>query len=514
MAVFISQQCLCNFCSRQAIKYVNYSRIFKNNSDRKLHVSSYFSTGRQAKRSWESVVGLEIHAQINSEAKMFSGAGTQFTAAPNTQVSLFDAALPGTLPVLNRRCVEAGVLTALALNCTVHKVSMFDRKHYFYADLPAGYQITQQRMPLATNGFLSFVVFNPVVHKRPYKKTVGLLQLQLEQDSGKSLHDVDEGRTLIDLNRAGVPLMELVFEATLKDGEEAAALVKELQLIFKRLGTCTSKMEEGALRVDANVSVNQPGEPWGTRTEVKNINSVRCVAKAVDFEIKRQIGELEAGFKIINETRMFDAQAKQTVPMRDKEVFQDYRYMPEPNLPPLRLSDSKDGKSTHLVSITDLQDNLCELPGQARQRLIESYGISLQQAMVIVSETGLEEFYCAVLNDRKRNVKIATNFILSEVMSQLNDKGLTFGESPVSPQKIGDLLDMLESKFISLATAQDVLKHLFEDHAKSPQEVKQFKKGKERALNPLLAEVRVSSLNRADMAKAKKIIIKLLKERN
>ncbi|XP_022235535.1 glutamyl-tRNA(Gln) amidotransferase subunit B, mitochondrial-like [Limulus polyphemus] len=309
MALSLGQQFLCSFCGKHVIKNVNYSRIFKSISERKLHDSSNLSSGlRRAKGSWESVVGLEIHAQINSEAKLFSGAGTQYAAAPNTQVSLFDVALPGTLPVLNRRCVEAGVLTALALNCTVHKISMFDRKHYFYADLPAGYQITQQRMPLATNGSLSFVVFNPAVHKRPYKKTVGLIQLQLEQDSGKSLHD--EGQTLIDLNRAGVPLMELVFEATLKDGEEAAALVKELQLIFKRLGTCTSKMEEGALRVDANISVNQTGEPWGTRTEVKNINSVRCVAKAVDFEIKRQIGELEAGFEILNETRMFDAQAK------------------------------------------------------------------------------------------------------------------------------------------------------------------------------------------------------------
>ncbi|GLH00227.1 Glutamyl-tRNA(Gln) amidotransferase subunit B, mitochondrial [Gryllus bimaculatus] len=340
---------------------------------------------------WQSVVGLEIHAQISSRSKLFSGASTNFGSPVNCNVSFFDAATPGTLPVLNRSCVEAAVLTALALSCKINAVSLFDRKHYFYADLPAGYQITQQRAPIAEDGKLQFQVYTPSIHKKPYLKSSRIKQLQLEQDSGKSLHDSTEKRSLVDLNRAGVPLMELVFEPDLEDGEEAAALVKELCLILLRLNTCSCKMEEGALRVDANVSVHQPSEPLGTRTEIKNIGSIRGVANAIQFEIQRQINILNKGGVVINETRSWDPVYKQTLPMRDKEEKQDYRYMPEPNLPPLRLLIEgqlipKDAKN--LVNVRELQNRIPELPEETRRKLIKQYGLSSESAiqLVIVEE--------------------------------------------------------------------------------------------------------------------------------
>ncbi|XP_045522791.1 glutamyl-tRNA(Gln) amidotransferase subunit B, mitochondrial isoform X6 [Pieris brassicae] len=279
----------------------------------------------QIAKKWQSVVGLEVHAQLNTESKLFSGAQNTFGGLVNNCVSLFDAAIPGTLPVLNRKCVELGVLAALAFSCRVNEVSTFDRKHYFYADLPAGYQITQQRAPLANDGVINFQVYTPGVHKKPYNKSSMIKQIQLEQDSGKSLHDIELKQSLVDLNRAGAPLIEIVFEPDLEDGEEAAALVKELVLIVQRLGVCSGRMEEGALRVDANVSIRREGDPLSTRTEIKNIGSVRGVASAVRYEIDRQQSVLENGGNIINETRMWDAAAKVTVPMRDKEVVQDYR---------------------------------------------------------------------------------------------------------------------------------------------------------------------------------------------
>ncbi|KFP54922.1 hypothetical protein N323_02221, partial [Cathartes aura] len=289
---------------------------------------------------WVPVVGLEIHAQISSKSKLFSGSQVQFAAPPNSLVSFFDASLPGTLPVLNRRCVEAAVMTGLALNCSINKKSLFDRKHYFYADLPAGYQITQQRVPIAVNGSLSYSRCVDNKMSQMVTKTVRIKQIQLEQDSGKSLHDDTRSQTLVDLNRADqklllkisclfqkkVGLMEVVMEPDMCCGEEAAAAVRELQLILQTLGSSQAVMAEGQLRVDANVSVHRPGEPYGVRTEVKNINSVRFLAKAVDYEIQRQIEELENGGKILNETRAFDSKLGCTVPMRDKEGEQDYRY--------------------------------------------------------------------------------------------------------------------------------------------------------------------------------------------
>ncbi|KAL8608436.1 hypothetical protein ACOMHN_002669 [Nucella lapillus] len=341
------------------------------------------------KSDWQSRVGLEVHAQITSRSKLFSGAATRYGAPVNTQVAAFDAALPGTLPVLNQACVEAGLLTAVALGCTVNAVSAFDRKHYFYADMPAGYQITQQRQPLAQGGQLDFVYVRCREGEKvtAETRTCRLIQLQLEQDSGKSLHDFHSRRSLIDLNRAGIGLMELVTHPDLIGGEDAACFVRELQLLLKALGTCNGKMQEGSLRVDANISVNKPGEPWGVRTEVKNINSVRNVSKAIDYEILRQIDILENGGQVENETRGFDAETSETVQMRDKEKLLDYRFMPEPNLPPLRVySRSQAGAqpaSTRGVVLEDIAERLPELPGEVRARLQQEHGLSPTAASLL-----------------------------------------------------------------------------------------------------------------------------------
>lgn len=343
-----------------------------------------FSTKPEVKTSeYKSVIGLEIHAQISSESKLFSGAKNTFASEINSCVSLLDAAIPGCLPVLNKRCVEAGVKTALALNCAINEISMFDRKHYFYSDLPMGYQITQQRAPLAGKGCLSFPVLTPAKNSKPYYKTVRIHQIQLEQDSGKSLHDDELKISLIDLNRAGVPLMELVFEPDLEDGEEAAALVKELILIFNSIETCSCKMEEGALRVDANVSIHKEGEPLGIRTEIKNIGSVRGVAQAIAYEIERQTIVKNNGGIIINETRQWDAISKTTIPMRDKEVVQDYRYMPEPNLLPLHLNMNSNESDEH-VNVKSLEKSLPILPQSLRDELINKYKLSETTAIIIV----------------------------------------------------------------------------------------------------------------------------------
>ncbi|XP_063776627.1 glutamyl-tRNA(Gln) amidotransferase subunit B, mitochondrial isoform X3 [Pseudophryne corroboree] len=337
---------------------------------------------------WESVVGLEVHAQINSISKLFSSSQVKFAAPPNSTVSFFDASLPGTLPTINKRCVEAAVMTSHALHCAINKKSLFDRKHYFYADLPAGYQITQQRLPIAVNGLLTYRYQVGTKWNQMVTKCVRIKQVQLEQDSGKSLHDDSRRQTLIDLNRAGIGLMEIVMEPDMTCGEEAAAAVRELQLILKSLGTSLANMSEGQLRVDANISVHRPGEPYGVRTEVKNINSARFLAKAIDYEIRRQTEILDNGGTILNETRAFDYKLGATIPMRDKEGKQDYRFMPEPNLPPLILYDAKslpaNVDADQVVNIDLIKERLPELPSVTRERLVEQYGILPEHSFILV----------------------------------------------------------------------------------------------------------------------------------
>uniref|UniRef100_F6Y255 Glutamyl-tRNA(Gln) amidotransferase subunit B, mitochondrial n=1 Tax=Ornithorhynchus anatinus TaxID=9258 RepID=F6Y255_ORNAN len=429
---------------------------------------------------WAAVVGLEIHAQICSNSKLFSGSQVQFTAPPNSLVSFFDASLPGTLPVLNRRCVEAAVMTGLALNCSINKKSLFDRKHYFYADLPAGYQITQQRLPIAVKGSLTYCLRAGAKANQMVTKTVRIKQIQLEQDSGKSLHDDERSQTLIDLNRAGIGLMEVVMEPDMSCGEEAATAVRELQLILQALGTSQANMAEGQLRVDANISVHHPGEPWGIRTEVKNLNSARFLAKAIDFEIQRQIKELESGGKILNETRAFDYKLGCTVPMRDKEGKQDYRFIPEPNLPPLVLYDSESppptADSQQVVNIDWIRERLPELPSVTREKLVKQYGMLPEHSYTLLNEEGLMEFFQDVLKETKAEPKKVTSWILNDLLRYLKQQDRTVKECPVTPSSLAELLNLLESQIISPPAAKQVFSELWKGEGKTPAQIVKEKK--------------------------------------
>ncbi|XP_053107946.1 glutamyl-tRNA(Gln) amidotransferase subunit B, mitochondrial isoform X6 [Hemicordylus capensis] len=493
---------------------------------------------------WAAVVGLEIHAQICSNSKLFSGSKVQFAAPPNSAVSFFDASLPGTLPVLNRRCVEAAVTTGLALNCTINKKSLFDRKHYFYADLPAGYQITQQRLPIAVNGSLSYSLFIGGNQNEIVTRTVRIKQIQLEQDSGKSLHDDLRSQTLVDLNRAGVGLMEVVMEPDMCCGEEAAAAVRELQLILQALGSSQAKMAEGQLRVDANVSVHHPGQPYGVRTEVKNINSSRFLAKAIDFEIQRQIEELENGGTILNETRAFDSKLGCTIPMRDKEGKQDYRFMPEPNLPPLILHDAKSLPAStgyqQAVSIDWLRERLPDLPSTKRAKLVERYGIQPQHSFTLSNEDGLMEFFETVVKATEMNPKKVIGWILKDVLGYLKHHNLEVKESPISPLLLAELLNLLQHGEISTSAAKQVLEEMWKGKGETPaiivkekeleliqdqnemehicqavmeghpNEVAEIKKGNKKVLNKLIGQVQRATRGRSDPRLVKQILEKLL----
>ncbi|KAI8046444.1 glutamyl-tRNA(Gln) amidotransferase subunit B, mitochondrial [Drosophila gunungcola] len=493
------------------------------------------------KRKWKSVVGLEVHAQIASASKLFSGSGSSFGAPLNSSVAFFDASIPGTLPVLNRKCVESGIKTSLALGCRVNEVSMFDRKHYFYADLPNGYQITQQRAALANDGKMTFPVITP--GKKVYYKTAKLLQLQLEQDSGKSLHDDYLKRSLVDLNRAGLPLMELVFAPDLETGEEAASLVKELMLILRRLQTCSCKMEEGALRVDANISIHLEGDPLGVRTEVKNIGSVRSISQAITYEINRQLETVANGGVITNETRNWDAENRRTVAMRDKEVLQDYRFMPEPNLPPLHVNLKPGSKSTEdLLSVAALSLEIPELPEDTRQRLLEQYNLNAETAIILVNEPILLDNFLSIsrsLSDMPN--KVIYNFLINDLLTYCNKLNLDVEKCSISADGLKDILKCLHSEQINLQAARQLIEllhnnpkvkvnELIELHNLqqicSPEEieelcqqaianqakaVQQYQKGKAKALFAIVGEVAKLSAQKANMKLVVQCLEKLLK---
>ncbi|GFQ77350.1 glutamyl-tRNA(Gln) amidotransferase subunit B, mitochondrial [Trichonephila clavata] len=422
---------------------------------------------------YQGVVGLEVHAQINSKSKLFSSSPAEYGSSTNTKVSFFDAALPGTLPVLNKSCIEAAILTAFACNCTVNKVSTFDRKHYFYPDLPAGYQITQQFRPLASNGFIRFVVPGATNISDSYECISYLKQIQLEQDSGRSLH-VKDAKSLVDLNRAGIGLMELVFEPNLKNGAEAAALVKELICILKRIETCSCELEEGTFRVDANISVNKTGDPLGTRTEVKNINSLRYIARAIDYEIERQIEILKNGGSVVNETRAYDYTLKKTIFMRDKEILQDYRFMPEPNLPPIRVCDEQDKESyknvDNVPNIDEIKRKLPVLPETERSMLMNNYKLPLHKADKIVQSEGLRNAF-EIAASRINDCTAICDFFLHVLQSQLNSMKLSFKECGLSGDQVTDIIELLLLKRISETTAHDILVMLLNGDNRTAQEI-------------------------------------------
>ncbi|XP_059821014.1 glutamyl-tRNA(Gln) amidotransferase subunit B, mitochondrial isoform X2 [Hypanus sabinus] len=434
------------------------------------------AAGRQGGR-WEGVVGLEVHAQLYSNSKLFSGSQVQFSAPPNSLVSFLDASLPGTLPVLNKNCVEGAVKTALAVNCTINKKSTFDRKHYFYADLPVGYQITQQRCPIAINGSLEYNLCIGKNHVIP--KLVRIKQIQLEQDSGKSLHDDARTQTLIDLNRAGIGLIEIVMEPDMCCGDEAAAAVRELQLILQTLGTSQANMAEGQLRVDANISVHRPGEPYGVRAEVKNINSARFLARAIDYEIQRQIKVLENGGEILNETRAFDYKSGQTISMRDKEGKQDYRFMPEPNLPPLIIYDNETlpdhENPQQVVNIDHIREQLPELPNAKRTRLVEKYGILIEHSVTLVNEDGLMQFFESVLEQTQAGPKKVIGWVINDFLALLKQDNLRVNQSPIRPTDMSEILNLLETGSISSSAAKQILLELWKGEGRTATQIVELK---------------------------------------
>ena len=394
---------------------------------------------------WEIVIGLEVHAQVASEAKLFSGASTEFGAEPNAQVSLVDAAMPGMLPVLNRRCVEQAVLTGLGLNAEVHRYSVFDRKNYFYPDLPQGYQISQFKHPIVGRGAVRIDLADGTVRE------VGITRLHLEQDAGKSLHDQSPDETYIDLNRSGVALMEIVSEPDMRSSEEAAAYLRKLRSILRWIGTCDGNMDEGKMRADVNVSVRRPGGPLGTRCELKNLNSMRFVQQAIEHEARRQIAVIEGGGAVAQETRLFDTRTGATRPMRSKEEAHDYRYFPDPDLLPLRLEAD---------FVEALRARLPELPDARRQRFVDAFGLTPYDAGVLVAEREVADYFEAVAAGR--DAKAAANWITGDLFALLNKAGLEVGESPVTAARLGGLLDLLGDGTINGRTAKDVLLEMFE----------------------------------------------------
>jgi aspartyl-tRNA(Asn)/glutamyl-tRNA(Gln) amidotransferase subunit B len=395
--------------------------------------------------SWEIILGLEVHAQVVSHSKLFSGAATEFGAEPNTQVSLVDAAMPGMLPVINEVCVEQAVKTGLGLNAQINLRSVFDRKNYFYADLPAGYQISQYLQPIVGKG--------TILLDLPEGRTreVGITRLHLEQDAGKSLHDQHPTKTYIDLNRSGVALMEIVSEPDMRSAEEAAAYLKKLRSIMRYLGTCDGNMEEGSMRCDVNVSVRKPGQPLGTRCEIKNVNSIRFVQQAIEYESRRQVEVIEEGGTIRQETRLFDAGKGVTRTMRSKEHAHDYRYFPDPDLLPLELDPAW---------VARLKAALPELPDAKKARFIRDWGLSAYDAGVLVGEKENADYYEAVA--KGRDPKLAANWMTSELFGLLNKVGKSIAESPVSASALGGLVDLIADNTISGRIAKDVFAEMFE----------------------------------------------------
>ena len=425
---------------------------------------------------WEVVVGLEVHAQVISRSKLFSGAATAFGVEPNTQVSFVDAAFPGMLPVLNRVCVEQAVRTGLGLNAAINKVSRFDRKNYFYPDLPAGYQISQYEHPIVGKGEIE------IERADGSTKMIGITRLHLEQDAGKSLHDQHSTKSYIDLNRAGVALMEIVSEPDIRSPDEAGAYLRKLRSILRYLGTCDGNMEEGSMRADVNVSVRKPGETeYRTRCEVKNVNSVRFAMQAVEAEALRQIEVWESGGKVDQETRLFDSGRGMTRAMRSKEDAHDYRYFPDPDLLPLVLDQTW---------IDELKAHLPELPDAKKQRFMRDYGLSVYDAGVLVAEQTTALFYETVA--RGRDPKIAANWVTGDFFAALNRTGRTIDDPPISAEHLGQLIDRITDKTINGKIAKDVFEAAIET-GELPDEII-FRRGLRQIVNPDQIEGAVSSV--------------------
>ncbi len=388
---------------------------------------------------WEIVIGLEVHAQVASNAKLFSGASTAFGGEPNSHVSLVDAAMPGMLPVINEECVKQAIRTGLGLKAQINNKSVFDRKNYFYPDLPQGYQISQYKSPIVGEGVVN------VDLPDGSSIDVGIERVHLEQDAGKSVHDQHPTMSLVDLNRSGVALMEIVSKPDIRSSEQAKAYVSKLRSILRYLGTCDGDMEKGSLRADVNVSVRRPGDELGTRCEIKNVNSIRFIGQAIEYEARRQIEIIEEGGSIVQETRLFDPNKGETRSMRSKEEAHDYRYFPDPDLLPLEFDDAY---------VDDLKKNLPELPDEKKTRFVESYGLQAYDAGVLIAERETAEFFEAVA--KGRDPKLAANWVTNELAGRLNKEGKDISASPVTAAQLGAILDLIGDKTISGKIAKDL----------------------------------------------------------
>lgn len=394
---------------------------------------------------WEIVVGLEVHAQVTSKAKLFSGASATYGAGPNENVSLVDAAMPGMLPVINEYCVEQAVRTGFGLNAKINLWSRFDRKNYFYPDLPQGYQISQFQDPIVGEGEIEIELDSGEA------RTIGIERLHLEQDAGKSIHDISASDSHVDLNRSGVALMEIVSKPEMRSAEEGAAYFSKIRTIVRYLGTCDGNMEEGSMRADVNVSVRRPGDEFGTRTETKNVNSIRYVKQVIDYEARRQIEVIETGGTIDQETRLFNVATGETRTMRSKEDAHDYRYFPDPDLLPLELD---------AAWVEGIKASLPELPDAKKHRFKEQYGLSPYDASVLAMDKEKAEFFEAVADGR--DGKLASNWVTTELFGALNKENLDIAQSPVSADQLGELIDLISDQTISGRIAKQVFEIMFE----------------------------------------------------
>jgi len=436
---------------------------------------------------YEVVIGLEVHAQVTSQSKLFSTSATKFGAEPNTQVSLVDAAFPGMLPVINEYCVKQAIKTGIGLKAKINKRSVFDRKNYFYADLPQGYQISQFKDPIVGEGKV-------ILDMPDGQKEVGIERLHLEQDAGKSIHDLDPKNTFVDLNRSGVALMEIVSKPDLRSPDEVNAYIKKLRSIMRYLGTCDGNMQEGSLRADVNVSVRKKGsKDFGTRCEIKNVNSIKFMQMAIEYEANRQVDLIEDGQTIDQETRLFDTKKNETRSMRSKEDAHDYRYFPDPDLLPLELSDGQ---------ISEIRSIMPELPDQLVERLISEYGITKYDANVIAEEKEYVHYY--ENSAKNRDGKLVVNWMTSELFGLLKKNNIQFKQNPISPDYLNELVELIENKTISGKIAKDVFEIMFAT-SKSPKMIVK-EKGLEQVTDDSAIEVFVDQVVNENKDKVKEYL--------
>jgi len=401
------------------------------------------------KYDWEMVIGIEVHAQVKSNSKLFSSSSTKFGSPPNSQVSLVDAAMPGMLPVINKYCVEQAVKSGLGLNAKINNYSVFDRKNYFYADLPQGYQISQYKFPIVGEGKVT------IDFKDGSSKDIRIVRLHLEQDAGKSLHDQNPSKTYVDLNRSGVALMEIVSEPDIRSPDEAGMYIAKIRSILMYLNTCDGNMQEGSLRADVNISVRKPNEDYGTRCEIKNLNSIKFIKQAINYEAKRQIEILESGGSIEQNTMLFNTSTGKTRPMRNKEEAHDYRYFPDPDLLPLEISDQV---------IEKIKSTIPELPDELKNKFINIYNLSNYDASILTADKQTSDYFNETIKsdpELKKSSKIVVNWITSELFSLLNKNDLELSNSPVSPKNLGQLVKLISTSEISGKIAKDVLEEMF-----------------------------------------------------